>query len=140
MGKIADRNRLRAVEAHVPDYDVPVAVRQLDIFEAMRRREAGQDLVVEHADSLYRERLIASIKVLAASGATFCSDDIRQMVGDPPPRSSPNLVGALINHSLRSGLIHTIGWTRSARVVGHGNLVGRYVGTQAVADLIERRA
>lgn len=108
------------------------AVEQLDILEAIRRREAGQDLVIEHADTDYRARLIASIKVLAASGATWCSDDLRRMAGDPPEGQSRNLVGALINHALRAGLIHTIGYTRSARVVGHGNLVGRYVGRVGV--------
>lgn len=104
------------------------AIKQLDIFEAMRRREAGQDLVIAQADTLYRERLTAAIEVLAAAGGIWCSDDLRKMVGDPPEGCSSNLVGALINHALRSGLIHTVGFTRSARVIGHGNLVGRYTG------------
>ena len=107
------------------------AVEQLDILEAIRLREAGQDLVIAYADTDYRERLTTAIKVLAARGDTFCSDDIRAMAGDPPPGCSPNLVGALVNHALRSGLIHTVGWTRSGRVVGHGNLVGRYEGRQS---------
>jgi hypothetical protein len=106
------------------------AAHQLDIFEAFARREAGQDLVVAHADTDYRERLAAAIKVLAARGEPFCSDDIRCEVGDPPAGASPNLVGALVNHALRSGLIHTIRWTRSSRVAGHGNLVGLYVGVR----------
>lgn len=103
---------------------------QLDIFEAIARREAGQDLAIASADTDYRERLTAAIKVLAARGESFCSDDIRSLAGDPPDGESPNLVGALVNHALRAGLIHTIRWTRSARVVGHGNLVGLYVGVQ----------
>jgi hypothetical protein len=105
-----------------------MSVEQLDIFTAMQRREAGQGLVIEHSDTLYRERLTAAIKALAAGDDSFCSDDVRRLAGDPPDGDSPNLVGALINHALRSGLIHTIGWTRSARVVGHANLVGLYVG------------
>jgi hypothetical protein len=111
------------------------AVQQLDILEAIARREAGQDLVIEHADTNYQERLTAAIKVLAAGGETFCSDDIRAMAGETPAGCSPNLVGALVNHALRSGLIHTLGFTRSGRVVGHGNRVnllqGRYVGMQS---------
>lgn len=113
---------------------------QLDIFEAMLRRTAGQDLVIEWANTEYRERLSTAIKVLAASGETWCSDDVRLAAGDPPVGCSPNLVGALINHALRSGLIHCVGWVRSARVVGHGNLVGRYVGRFAVEQLLERQA
>lgn len=106
------------------------AVEQLDIFEAMRRREAGQDLAIEHSNTTYREKLTAAIKVLAARGAQFCSDDIRALAGDPPEGFSPNLVGALVNHALRSGLIHTVRFTRSARVEGHGNLVGLYEGVR----------
>lgn len=104
------------------------AAEQLDIFEAYRRREAGQDLAIEAAADDYREKLTAAIRVLAARGESFCSDDIRQIAGDPPVGQSPNLVGALVNHALRSGLIHTVGYTRSTRVIGNGNLVGRYVG------------
>ena len=106
------------------------AVEQLDLLEAMRRREAGQDLAIEWANTEYKERLTSAIKVLAARGESFSSDDIRQLAGDPPAGQSPNLVGALVNHALRSGLIHNIGWTRSTRVVGHANLVGRYEGRQ----------
>lgn len=105
-------------------------VQQMDLMEALRRREAGQDLAVANADTLYRERLTEAIKVLAARDEEWLSDDVRRMVGDPPPGCSPNLVGALINHALRSGLIHTVRWTRSARVQGHGNLVGLYRGTR----------
>jgi len=96
---------------------------QLDLLEALKRREAGQDLAMDWANTEYKERLSNSIKVLAASGETFCSDDIRLLAGDPPEGQSPNLVGALVNHALRSGLIHTVGYTRSARVVGHANTV-----------------
>jgi hypothetical protein len=117
-----------------------MSAAQMDLFEAMQRRSAGQDLVIAHSDTEYRERLTDAIRVLAAGGGTWCSDDVRAMAGDPPPGTSPNLVGALINHALRSGLIHTVGWTRSARVIGHGNLVGRYVGTFGVEQLLERRA
>ena len=104
------------------------AVRQMDLLEALARREAGQDLAIEWANVEYRERLTAAIKVLAARGEAFCSDDIRLAAGDPPAGCSPNLVGALVNHALRSGLIHTVGFTRSKRVIGHANLVGQYVG------------
>jgi hypothetical protein len=106
------------------------AAEQMDLLEAMRRREAGQDLAIEGANELYRDRLVSSIKVLAARGGRFCSDDIRVLAGDPPEGQTPNLVGALVNHALRSGLIHTVTWTRSSRVVGHGNLVGVYEGTR----------
>ena len=86
---------------------------------------------MDWANTEYKERLSNSIKVLAARGETFCSDDIRKIAGDPPPGQSPNLVGALVNHALRAGLIHTVGYTRSARVAGHANLVGRYEGRQS---------
>jgi len=106
-------------------------VEQLDIFAALRARQAGQDLVITHSDADYREKLSTAIRVLAAGGSQFCSDDIRAMAGEPPAGFSHNVIGALINRELRAGRIHTVTWTRSSRVVGHGNLVGLYVGTRS---------
>lgn len=107
------------------------APSQLDIFEALARREAGQDLVIGHCQNTdYKERLTAAIKVLAAGGARWCSDDVRALAGDPPPGFSPNLVGAVLQRELRAGSIRLVDWTRSARVVGHGNRVGVFRGVQ----------
>jgi hypothetical protein len=103
-------------------------VEQLDIFEAMRRRTAGQDLVIARADTDYRERLTAAIKVLAASAEAFCSDNIRSVAGNPP--CNPNLIGAVVQGAMKHGLIKQVGWTRSSRIIGHGNRVGLYVGTE----------
>lgn len=48
-----------------------MSATQLDLLAAMERRQAGQDLVTAHADSLYRERLSTAIKVLASGGAAI---------------------------------------------------------------------
>lgn len=102
------------------------AALQMDLLEALARREAGQDLVVAHADTDFHERLTAAIKVLAASGEAFCSDDIRVEAGNPP--CSPNLFGAIVQGAVKRGVVKQVGWTRSHRIVGHGNRVGLYVG------------
>ncbi len=99
---------------------------QLDIFEAFERRTAGQDLVIEHSDTDYRERLTAAIKVLAACGEAFCSDEIRYEAGDPP--CDPHLIGAVVQGAVRRRVIKSIGLTRSRRIIGHGNRVGLYIG------------
>jgi hypothetical protein len=99
---------------------------QLDLLEALRRREAGQGLVMEHADTDYRERLAASIKALAASGEGFCSDDLRREAGDPP--CDHHLIGAVMQGAIKGGLIKQVSTTRSGRLIGHGNKVGVYVG------------
>jgi len=104
------------------------AVEQLDIFEAARQRDVAFDQVVEHSDDTYRNKLWATIQALAAGGETFCADDARLMAGDPPAACSTNLVGALFNHAAKAGLIRTVGFTRSARVVGHSNTVRMWRG------------
>lgn len=102
------------------------AARQMDLLEALDRRRAGQDLVVAHADTTFRERLVAAIEVLAASAEAFCSDNIRSVAGNPP--CNPNLIGAVVQGAMKRGLIKPVGWTRSSRIIGHGNRVGLYVG------------
>ena len=83
----------------------------------------GASQVIENSDDSYRNKLWATIEALAAGGETFCADDARLMAGDPPAACSPNLVGALFNHAAKAGLIRTVGFTRSARVKGHGNVL-----------------
>ncbi len=101
---------------------------QLSLDDALARREAAMRWVSHHAPANYREKLIHAIEQLAGSGRTFYSDDIRLLAGDPPEDCSPNLIGALVNHASRAGLIEFAGYTRSARVVGHGNTVKSWRG------------
>ncbi len=100
-----------------------MSVKQMDLLEAIRQRDKGIIQVLENSDDTYRNKLWATIEALAAGGETFCADDARLMAGDPPAAYSPNLVGALFNHAAKAGLIRTVGFTRSARVKGHQNLV-----------------
>lgn len=104
---------------------------QLSIDEALEERELGMAVVILRSQVEYRERVKAAIAVLADGGAAFSSDDIRREAGDTPVGCSPNLIGALVNSALRQGLIHQVGYTRSGRVIGHGNRVGLYCGAEA---------
>lgn len=105
-----------------------VAAGQMDIFEAIRQREVSLERVTEAADRSYRRDLEEAIVQLADGGQPFCSDDIRALAGDPPAGCSPNIAGAAIMAALKQSQVQQVGFTRSARVIGHGNRVGLYVG------------
>ena len=94
------------------------AVQQLDL--ALRERELGMELVLERR-SEYREKVEHAIAWLAEDGQEFDSDTVRTMVGDPPRGVSSNTVGALFNAASKAGLIRAVGFTRSVRIIGHGN-------------------
>jgi hypothetical protein len=80
--------------------------------------------------SVYRWKVENAIWELAQTGAYFCADQVRAMVGDPPREISSNLTGALFHAAARSGLIRSVGYTHSARVVGHKNVVKSWVGNR----------
>lgn len=97
------------------------AVAQLDIFEALREREISMQRVELASDSTYRQRLDEAIARLAARGTSFCADQVRELAGEPPAGCSHNIIGVAVNTALKRGHVDAIGFTRSARVEGHGN-------------------
>lgn len=111
--------------------DVVVIPQQLDLVAAIEARDAGMQDALDHARGRYLNELERAIAQLADSGRTFCADDVRELAGDPPQDTSPNVVGAIVNAAARSGLIVLVGYTHSARVVGHGNLVRCWRGRAA---------
>lgn len=105
---------------------------QPSLFEATKRRNAAMRWAERNpANTAYRAKLIGAIEQLAGSGGPFTSDDVRRVAGDPPVDCSPNVAGAVINHAARAGLIRMVGWTKSARVIGHGNDVRLWQGCAA---------
>lgn len=105
--------------------------QQLDLIDALNRREAAMRWVEQNADATYRDRLIAAIEQLAATGRNFCADEVRYLAGEPPEGQHYNVIGAVINHAARRGVIEFVGFTRSMRVIGHGNRIGLYRGAAA---------
>lgn len=101
---------------------------QLDLVEAIRRREQGMAAVEAHSDAEYRYRLIGAIEVLAASGREFTADEARRIAGDPPETTHPNIAGALFNAAAKTGIIRMVGYGTSERPRGHGNTVRIWVG------------
>ncbi len=97
--------------------------RQMALDEALRLRDEGTAQVIEHADPDYRDRLIAAIETLAARDVIFTSDEVREIAGDPPADTSPNIAGAIFKQAAAAGLIKTVGFGCSRRVKGHSNLV-----------------
>lgn len=100
-----------------------MSVVQLSLDDALAARERGMTQVLHHSDTEYREALCTAIRTLASTGRNFCSDDLREFAGDAPVGCSPNIAGAVVAGAAREGLIELVGYTHSARVVGHGNLV-----------------
>lgn len=101
---------------------------QLDLVEAIRRREQGMAEVEAHSDAEYRYRLIGAIEQLARSGREFTADDARHLAGDPPSTTHPNIAGALFSAAAKSGTIRMVGYGLSSRPQGHANLVRRWIG------------
>lgn len=102
---------------------------QLDLLAAMRERDLGVELVLERR-SEYRTAVENAIAWLAEDGQEFSSDTVRAMAGDPPRGVSTNLVGALFIAASKARVIRPVGWTTSARVVGHANAVRLWVGNR----------
>ncbi len=100
---------------------------QMDLVEAIHQRELGMERALDPKGE-YRSAVEAAIKILAMAGDEFSSDDVRDIVGDPPRGVSTNLTGALFNVAAKAGLIQHVGYMISARVKGHGNLVRTWRG------------
>lgn len=105
-------------------------MQQLDILEAIHQRELGMATAQRNADESYSQRFFRAIELLAASGATFTADSVRELAGDPPASTHPNVAGAIVNAAAKAGLIEAVGFSRSGRVVGHNNRVLTWRGRQ----------
>lgn len=102
-------------------------IDQMDLIEAIKQRELGMERVLD-VKSEYRQAVESAIKILAIAGHKFCSDDVRELVGDPPRGVSTNLTGALFSAAAKAGTIHRVGYGISKRIVGHGNLTRLWIG------------
>ena len=102
---------------------------QLDFLAARVARDQGLERVLERKSS-YRWRLENAIDELARTGTPFTADHIRNLAGDPPADISTNLVGAVVNAAAKAGTIRAVGFTYSARVKGHKNVVRSWVGNR----------
>ncbi len=107
-----------------------VAIQQLDIIGAIREREVGMASVIRNADEAYSQRFFHAIEILAASGVGFTADAARDLAGDPPSTTSPNVAGAIFNAAAKAGLIEAVGYSRSGRVIGHANTVRLWRGNR----------
>lgn len=83
-----------------------------------KAREAGIDRVETGAGFDWLNRAMAAVHRLARSRATFTSDDLWKLVGDPP--GDPRALGAVMRGAARDKLCETTGTTvKSQRVVCH---------------------
>jgi hypothetical protein len=103
---------------------------QLDLEQALSERQAAQDKVLERVDWAWRDRVNQAISQLARKPVDFTADEVRAVAGEPPQGTHYNALGALIQHAARRGQIEPVGFTRSYRVCGHGNLVRLWRGAR----------
>lgn len=108
-------------------------IEQPNLFEAatvtaIQRRNAGMAVAFTNdLNAAYRDRLLGAIEILAIHGEPFCSDQARELAGDPPRWVHPNISGSVFNAAARCGLIRPIGFTYSTREVGNHNVVRLWV-------------
>jgi len=99
-----------------------------DAAEAERRRDEGMALAEEAADVDWKDAWRQTIRLLAAIGDPFCSDDVRAIAGDP--WDHPNAAGSLFNSAAREGIIRHVGYRRSDRAALHRHPVALWVGVE----------
>ncbi len=101
---------------------------QLDLVAAIKARDAGLAKADAGMDVLWREGIDRAIARLARQGCEFTADQVRAIAGDPPPGFSPNAMGARFSAAAKAGIIRSLGYTHSTRVIGHANVVRLWVG------------
>lgn len=100
----------------------------LDFTAAQQAAQRGMARALPDEEDAWRLRYERAVCDLAASGREFISDDLRAIAGDPPAWVHPNAAGAIVSRLAKLGVIRCVGYGRSARVVGHSNVVRRWVG------------
>jgi hypothetical protein len=102
----------------------------MDLFRAMREREAGIARVLAADRGEYADAQLSAIHALVRRGENFTSDDVRELAGDPPEGVHYNVAGAVMNRAAKAGLIVMVGFATSSRVMGHGNTVRIWRGSE----------
>lgn len=90
---------------------------------------AGMTLADNAASPDWKARWDAAIVELAATGRTFCADDVREIAG--APTDHPNAAGARFQAARRAGLIRHAGYRKSARDVLHAHPIALWIGAAA---------
>jgi hypothetical protein len=83
-------------------------------------------LADENADQHWKASFQAEGERLAALGVPFTSEDITRSVGQPPPGTSPNAVGASMNRLVRRLDLVRVGFVKSTRPTMHASIVSQW--------------
>ena len=100
----------------------------LDFNAAQQAAQRGMARAMPKEEELWRFNYEFVISQLASQGREFTADDIRRIVGDPPAWVHPNAAGALVNRMAKVWVgpagerLKVVGYAKSSRVCGHGNL------------------
>ncbi len=90
-------------------------------------KQLGMFRADEAADAGWKARVDAAIEELAASGAPFTAEDVREIAGDPPDH--PNAMGARFAAAAQRGLIRSVGYRKARRASLHRHPIHVWEGT-----------
>lgn len=99
-----------------------------------QRREAGEQLALIGAGD-WTVSARSALRTLADSGRRFTSEDLTDMVGLPSGdvgTNRNNAVGAVMSWAVRTGLVVSVGQTKSTRARSNAAKLSVYVGAQHV--------
>ena len=109
---------------------------QLEFVQFGRqKRDEGMTLVLSHVPESYRCEFIATAQMLATKPASFTSEDITGIVGDPP--NSKNTIGALTAECVKMGFMQNIGHVQAKRPSRHAAVIGLYVGVSTKKSIFD---
>lgn len=87
-------------------------------------KRIGGEAALEAAGDWEAESALA-IGYLASKGEPFCSEDVRELAGNPP---SPGAMGGAFQRAAKAGLIRKQDWTKATRRIAHATDLRTWVG------------
>lgn len=95
----------------------------MQLGEALR--DQGMARVLMFTDDEWKLRAMQAIIELARGGEPFTSEDLRELVGDPP---KPNAMGSIFNTAAMRKIITHVGWRKASRPGMHATDLREWMG------------
>lgn len=96
---------------------------QLRFGEALR--DQGMARVLMFTPDEWKARAFEAIVELAKTGEPFTSEQLREIVGDPP---KPNAMGSIFNAAAMKKIIVHCGWRKASRPGMHATDLREWIG------------
>lgn len=95
-------------------------------------RDLALAQVETNAHQEWMEMAVQCMYGLAASGAEFTSDTVRDAVPEEFATHEPRALGPVMMRGIRDGVITAVGWTTEGRAAAHARPRRLYIGTEFV--------